>query len=178
MFCKIICFSNIDLEPRFTGCPLGGPACLSPPRPPGGRRLQQNGLLLVRNSNRFCSLSPARFALAALSRHLGHWESWIKKSISLVNASTSVICSAGTACDRDGDGEALQRGLTLGEKIWSPDRRQCSLWNPSLPPCNVPLFGWNEFLISVSRYKRQHMNSAQWTECHHISDLGTCWDNL
>ena len=101
MFCKIICFSNIDLEPRFTGCPLGGPACLSPLRPPGGRRLQQNGLLLVRNSNRFCSLSPARFALAALSRHLGHWESWIKKSISLVSASTSVICSAGTGCEPD-----------------------------------------------------------------------------
>ena len=81
------------------------------------------------NSNRFCSLSPARFALSALSRHLGHWESWIKKSISLVNASTSVICSAGTGCERDLMWSGWQEGLTHREKILSPEC-QCSLWNP------------------------------------------------
>lgn len=39
-------FSTVTLSRGFQGCPLDGAAGLSPLQPPGGGRLQQNGLLL------------------------------------------------------------------------------------------------------------------------------------
>ena len=125
------------LHPRRPICPLaaaGGTKTVCCKRQTCGR------------SNRFCSLSPARFVLAALSRHLGHWESWIKKSISLVNPApapnTSQVCSAGTICDCDLVGSCDQEigSCPPCEKSCVLTYCQCSLWNPTLPPCNVPLF--------------------------------------